>query len=587
MPPGNQRMMEKRVRILFVLLSLGAGFAAIGLRLVHLQIIERGDLSRRAERQQERLVKLEPKRGTIVDRRGRELAVSLDVESVYGVPTEVGDPRPVARELARILHENPVELEKRLASDRRFVWLSRKVDPARADRVRYIDPKSIGLQTESRRFYPKKSLAGTVLGFTNVDNKGIEGVELWYDTMLRGVDGLVLAEKDARGRTVFPGGHGFQFRQPRAGKDITLTLDEVIQHIAEKELDKGLAESKARGGVCIVMNPQTGEVLALSVRSTLRGRGAFNPNEPRQYRPEEWRNRAVTDAFEPGSIFKVITAAAALEEKVVHPQERIDCSAGSIQVADRVIKDAHKNGVLTFTDVIAESSNVGTIKVAQRLGKARFAKYLSAFGFGRKTGVDLPGEIAGLVKDHRLWSGVSLGSISIGQEIGVTPIQMAAAYSAIANGGNLMKPYLVSEIRDPKDQEGKERVTFGPVAVGRAVSEETSRTVRQILQKAVETGTGQKAKPAGYSAAGKTGTAQKIDQRTGLYSKEDYVSSFVGFTPAGTPKLVIVVMIDSPVGVTWGGSVAAPVFRAVAEQGLTYLQVQPDDLGGRMLLVSQ
>ena len=580
-------MREKRGRILFVLLLMGAGFAAVGLRLVHLQIIEHGELSRRAERQQERLVKLEPKRGTIFDRRGRELAVSVDVESVYGVPTEVENPRPVARELARILHENPAELERRLASDRHFVWLSRKVDPVRAKRVRELDRSAIGLQTESRRFYPKKTLAGTVLGFTNVDNKGIEGVELWYDSMLRGADGLVLAEKDARGRTVFPGGHGFQFRQPQAGKDITLTLDEVIQHIAEKELDNSLAESKARGGVCIVMNPKTGEVLALSVRSTLRGRGAFNPNEPRQYRPEEWRNRAVTDAFEPGSIFKMVTAAAALEEKVVHPQERIDCSAGSIQVADRVIKDAHKNGVLTFADVIAESSNVGTIKVAQRLGKARFAKYLSAFGFGRKTGVDLPGEIAGLVKDHRLWSGVSLGSISIGQEIGVTPIQMAAAYSAIANGGTLMKPYLVSEIRDPKDKEGRELVTVGPEAAGRAVSEETSRTVRQILQKAVEKGTGQKAKPAGYSAAGKTGTAQKIDQRTGLYSKEDYVSSFVGFAPAEAPKLVIVVMIDSPVGVAWGGSVAAPVFKAVAEQSLNYLQVRPDDLGGRMLLVSQ
>jgi len=587
MPPGRQGMMEKRGRILFVLLLLGAGFAAVGLRLVHLQIFESGELSRRAERQQERLVKLEPKRGTIVDRLGRELAVSLDVESVYGVPTEVGNPRPVARELARILHEDPAELEKRLASDRRFVWLSRKVDPARAERVRGLDRPAIGFLTESRRFYPKKTLAGAVLGFTNVDNKGIEGVELWYDAMLRGVDGLVLAEKDARGRTVFPGGHGFQFRQPEAGKDITLTLDEVIQHIAEKELDKGLAESKARGGVCIVMSPQTGEVLALSVRSTLRGRGAFNPNEPKQYRPEEWRNRAVTDAFEPGSIFKMVTAAAALEEKVVHPQERIDCSAGSIQVADRVIRDAHRNGVLTFIDVIAESSNVGTIKVAQRLGKARLAKYIDAFGFGRKTGVDLPGEIPGLARDYRLWSGVSLASISIGQEIGVTPIQMAAAFSAIANGGTLMKPYLVSEIRDPKDKDNSAPVTFGPVAVGRAVSEETSRTVRQILRKAVEDGTGQKAKPAGYSAAGKTGTAQKIDQRTGQYSKEDYVSSFVGFAPAGTPKLVIVVMIDSPVGVAAGGSVAAPVFKAVAEQSLTYLQVRPDDLGGRMLLVSQ
>jgi cell division protein FtsI (penicillin-binding protein 3) len=518
---------------------------------------------------------------------GRELAVSLDVDSVYGVPTEVGNPRAVARELARILRENPAELEKRLASDRRFVWLSRKVDPARAAQVRELDREAIGLQTESRRFYPKKTLAGSVLGFTNIDNKGIEGVELWYDSALRGTDGLVLAEKDARGRTVFPGGHGFQFRQPRPGKDVTLTLDEVIQHIAEKELDRGLAEAKARGGVCIVMQPRTGEVLALSVRSTLRGRGAFNPNEPKQYRPEEWRNRAVTDAFEPGSIFKVVTAAAALEERVVVPQERIDCSAGQIQVADRVIRDAHQNGVLSFADVIAESSNVGTIKVAQRLGKARFAKYISAFGFGRKTGVDLPGEIPGLAKDHRLWSGVSLASIAIGQEIGVTPIQMAAAFSAIANGGTLMRPYLVSEVRDPKEPAGGERTLFGPVEAGRVVSEGTSRTLRQILQRVVEAGTGQKAKPAGYTAAGKTGTAQKIDQRTGQYSKEDFVSSFVGFAPAGAPKLVIVVMVDSPVGVSWGGSVAAPVFKAVAEQSLAYLQVPPDDLGGRMLLVSQ
>ncbi len=577
-------MMERRGRILLVLIAMGAGLAAVALRLVDLQVIESGELARRAERQQERLVKLEPKRGNILDRMGRELAVSLDVESVYGVPTEVENPRSIARELARVLRENPADLERRLASDRRFVWISRKVDPARADKARVIDPKAIGLQTESRRFYPKKTLAGTVLGFTNVDNKGIEGVELWYDKELRGTDGWVMAEKDARGRTVFPGGHGFQYQLPQPGKDIVLTIDEVLQHIAEKELDRGLAEAKARGGVCIVMNPHTGEILALSARPAVRGRGAFNPNEPKQHRPDEWRNRAVTDVFEPGSIFKPFLAAAALEERAVHPQERIDCSAGCIQVADRVIKDAHRNGVLTFTDVIAESSNVGTIKVATRLGKARFYKYITAFGFGKRTGVDLPGEIPGLVKDYRLWSGVSLGSIAIGQEIGVTPLQMAAAYSAIANGGTLMKPYLISEVRDPKGVEGSKA---GSLPAGRVVSEETARTLQKILRKVVETGTGQKAKPASYTAAGKTGTAQKIDQRTGLYSKDDYVSSFVGFVPAGAPKLVILVMVDSPVGAVYGGSVAAPIFKAIAEQGLTYLQVPPDDLGGRMLLVAR
>jgi cell division protein FtsI (penicillin-binding protein 3) len=292
----------------------------------------------------------------------------------------------------------------------------------------------------------------------------------------------------------------------------------------------------------------------------------------------------VTDVFEPGSIFKAVLAAAALEERVVHPQERFDCSAGKIQVADRVISDAHKNGVLTFADVIAESSNVGTVKVALRLGKERFAKYITAFGFGRKTGVDIPGEIPGLLKDHRLWSGVSLGSIAIGQEIGVTPLQMAVAYCVLANGGMLMKPYIVSEIVDRDGREGRK---FGPQPVGRSITEETCGKVSKMLQRVVETGTGQKARPAGYTAAGKTGTAQKIDQRTGLYSKKDYVSSFVGFVPAVSPRLVILVMIDTPEGSIYGGTVAAPVFKAVAEQSLAYLQVPPDDVGGRMLLVTR
>jgi cell division protein FtsI (penicillin-binding protein 3) len=418
-----------------------------------------------------------------------------------------------------------------------------------------------------------------------MDNEGLEGLERAYDKVLRGVSGWMLAEKDAVGRTVFPGGSGFRYQQQtKPGNDIVLTIDEVIQHIAEKELDATLASSHAKGGVCIVMNPQTGEVLALSVRTAAHGRQAFNPNEPQRYKPAEWRNRAVTDAFEPGSIFKPILASAALEERVVHPLERFDCSAGKIHLADRVIKDAHENGVLTFTDVIADSSNVGTIKVALRLGKERFSRYITAFGFGRKTGVDIPGEIPGLLKDYRAWSGVSIGSIAIGQEIGVTPMQMAAAYCALANGGMLMKPYIVSEIVDRDGGEGKR---FGPQPVRRAISEGTCTKVNKILQRVVESGTGQKARPAGYTAAGKTGTAQKIDQKTGVYSKKDYVSSFVGFVPAVSPRLVILVMVDTPEGVVWGGSVAAPVFKAVAEQSLAYLQVAPDDIGGRMLLVAR
>lgn len=576
--------MERRSRILWVLVLTAMGFVLIAGRLVYLQVIERSDLSRRAERQQEREVKLESKRGTIYDRLGRELAVSLDVDSVYGVPSEIEDPRAVAARLARVLSKNPRELQRKLTGERQFVWISRKVNPAQAKQAKDVDPDAIGLTVEARRFYPKKTLAGSALGFTDVDGRGIEGLELQYDSLLRGTDGWLLAEKDARGRTVFPGGHGFQYRLPEPGKDLYLTVDEVIQHVADKELDRGLSDSKARGGVCIVMNPQSGAILALSVRAAVPGRGAFNPNDPQHFRPEEWRNRAVTDAYEPGSVFKAITAAAALEERVVRPQEQFDCSAGSIRVADRVIKDAHQNGVLTFAEIISESSNVGTIKVAQRLGKEKLARYIDAFGFGRRTGVDLPGEIPGLARDHRLWSGVSLATISIGQEIGVTPIQLAAAYSAIANGGSLMRPYIVAEVRGRGKNEGTKT---SPAAAGRVASPETCATVQRILQKVVEGGTGQKAKPAGYTAAGKTGTAQKIDPRTGRYSKDDYVSSFVGFTPAGAPKLVILVMLDSPVGVIWGGSVAAPVFKAVAEQSLAYLQVPPDDLGGRMLLVTR
>ncbi|HSA78763.1 MAG TPA: penicillin-binding transpeptidase domain-containing protein [Nitrospirota bacterium] len=577
--------MERRGRILAILLLMGLGFALVALRLVYLQVFQRAELAARAERQQERLVKLEPKRGTIYDRMHRELAVSLDVDSIYGVPAEIENPRAIAQRLSTILHESPRVLERRLAGNKHFVWLSRKVEPVKAEKVKALGSREIGSLLESKRFYPKKTLAGPLIGFTGMDNEGLEGLERAYDKVLHGVSGWMIAEKDAVGRTVFPGGSGFRFRQPtKPGNDIVLTIDEVIQHITERELDAALASSHAKGGVCIVMNPDNGEVLALSVRTAVHERPAFNPNEPQRYKPADWRNRAVTDAFEPGSIFKPILASAALEERVVHPLERFDCSAGKIQVADRVIKDAHENGVLTFTDVIADSSNVGTIKVALRLGKERFSKYIAAFGFGQKTGVDIPGEISGLLKDYRLWSGVSIGSIAIGQEIGVTPMQMAAAYCALANGGMLVKPYIVSEIVDRDGGEGKK---FGPQPVRRVISEETCAKVNKILQRVVESGTGQRAQLAGYTAAGKTGTAQKIDQKTGVYSKKDYLSSFVGFVPAVSPKLVILVMVDTPEGVVYGGSVAAPVFKAIAEQSLAYLQVAPDNEGGRMLLVTR
>ncbi len=576
--------MDKRGRVLIVFVIMALGFGLVAARLVDLQIIKGDELAARAERQQQRVVKLKPKRGTIYDRMGRELAVSLDVDSVFGVPSQVSNPRRLARRLAQILNKNPHSLERKLSSDRHFVWLSRKVAPVVTRKIKSLGTREVGLLVESRRFYPQKNLAGTAIGFTGIDNEGLEGVELSYDTLLRGTSGWVLAEKDAVGRTVFPGGPAFQYRLSKQGKDIVLTIDSVIQHIVEKELDRALERSQARSGTCVVMDPRTGEVLALTVRSGVNGRPAFNPNTPLRSQPGEWRNRAITDSFEPGSIFKPILAAAALEEKLVSPQEQFDCSEGRILVGGRVIRDASPHGTLTFIDVISDSSNVGTIQVGLRLGKERFHEYIRDFGFGSKTGVDLPGEIDGQVKDYPLWSEMSLGAISIGQAIGVTSLQMVQAFSALANGGTLMKPVIVSEVIDRNKGRGKK---FKPRPVRRVISKDTSKKLNTILQHVILTGTGMKAKPVGYTAAGKTGTAQKIDPKTAAYSPRDYMSSFIGYAPAENPRLVILVTLDSPRGAVLGGIVAAPVFKAVAEKSLAYLQVPPDDVGGTMLLVAK
>ncbi|NTW37371.1 MAG: hypothetical protein HGB17_14870, partial [Syntrophobacteraceae bacterium] len=480
-------MKERRGRIVVVFMLMGVGFALVGLRLVHLQIFERGDLTRRAERQQERLMKLESKRGNIFDRTGRELAVSLDVESVFGMPNEVENPRSVARELARILRENPADLERRLASARRFVWISRKVDPAKADRVRDLDRSAIGLQVESRRFYPKKTLAGTVLGFTNVDNKGIEGVELAYDKWLRGVDGWVLAEKDAKGRTVFPGGHGFQYQLPRPGKDVILTLDEVIQHIAEKELDKGLAESKARGGVCLVMNPQTGEILAMVQYPTYENNRmarfipAYYYNQLEQDPAHPLLNLSVATDYPPGSTFKLSTAVGVLNEGIVTPEMIVQAPGiitinesysptdpgNPVQYFDFVaqIDPTASLGPLRFLQCIALSSNICFYKVGggfeeeipEGLGIARLQEYARALGYDQASGIELPGELDGLIPDEawkRIYKGENWSTgdtylASVGQGYVVaTPLQVLMSAATLANDGRLMQPTVVYQIQD-------------------------------------------------------------------------------------------------------------------------------------------
>jgi len=567
-----------RKRILFVFFSVTIGFFLITLRLFIIMVLEHNHLTKKAERQHQKTVIIEPQRGTIYDRKGRELAISVDLESLYGIPSEMEDPDFVAAKLSSVLGMSHHSIEKRLEGNKGFIWLDRKLDPEKVKKVKALslNTKEIGFITESKRFYPQRSLAGHLLGFVGMDNHGLEGIELAYERHLSGEKGWLILERDALGRYIFPPNHNYN--PPSPGNNLILTIDGVIQYITEKELDKAMERWKAKSAIAIVMDPRTGEILAMGVRPE------FNPNNIENYRPSEWRNRAITDLYEPGSTFKVISAAAALEEGLVKRGDLFDCSKGVIEVGGRLIHDVHKNGILTFSEVIQRSSNVGAIQIGMRLGKERFYKYIRAFGFGEKTGIDLPGEGSGKVREPGKWSGTSIGAISIGQEVSVTPLQLLRAVSAIANKGYLMRPYIISEIRD---YEGRVIKGFSPQVVRRVVSEETSKRLTEILKLVVEEGgTGTKAAIEGNTVAGKTGTSQKIDPKTGTYSHERYVSSFVGFLPADDPKLSIIVVVDEPQGSIYGGSVAAPIFKEIAEQSLAYLRI-PIMEGDQRVLISK
>jgi cell division protein FtsI (penicillin-binding protein 3) len=399
-----------------------------------------------------------------------------------------------------------------------------------------------------------------------MDDRGLEGVELRYEQYLRGEKRTVVLQRDALGRAVFP--KGLNEEGASAGHSLTLTVDEVIQYIAEKELDEAVNRSNAKSGTIVVMDPRTGGVLAMAVSPR------FDPNTVGSLVPDRWRNRALTDTYEPGSTMKTVIAAAALEEKVMAPESMIYGENGQMQVAKTVIHDHERLGWMTFAQMLQKSSNIGAAKVGMALGEWRVFDYLKEFGFGDKTGIDLPGEAGGLLRGPRGWGKRSLASISMGQEIGVTPLQMVTAISAIANGGVLMKPYLVSEIRNAKGQLIAQTM---PQARRRVISADTARTLTHILEGVVISGTGTKAAIPGYRVAGKTGTAQKVDPRTGAYSSTMLVGSFVGYVPAEDPRLAMIVMIDEPHGEGWGGVVAAPVFRRVGEQVLNYLGVTVDD----------
>ncbi|HXH85248.1 MAG TPA: penicillin-binding protein 2 [Nitrospira sp.] len=555
-----------RARRYVMLLLLLCGFGIVLFRLVNLQVLQAAELTAKADRQHQKTVALEGARGTVTDRHGKVLAMTMEVPSVFGVPTALDNPSRAARALSPVLHVKRTEIERKLRQDKSFVWLARKVEPEQGRRLEQLSIDGIGMVMEGRRFYPKGPLLAHVLGFAGMDGQGLEGLEHRYESHLHGEKRVVVLQRDALGRTVFPKGLAEQV--PTPGHNLTLTIDEVIQYIAERELEEAVNQAHAKAGTIIVVEPQTGAILAMAVSPR------FDPNTVTALTPDQWRNRAVTDTYEPGSTMKVIVAAAALEEKVMRPGSMVFGENGRMTVANTTIHDHEKLGWMSFSQMIQKSSNIGAAKIGMVLGEQRLYRYLQAFGFGQRTEIDLPGEASGLLKSPKAWGRRSLASISMGQEVGVTSLQMVTAIAAIANNGVLMKPYVVSEVQDQKGQILKEAL---PHVKRRVISPDTARALTTILEGVVTNGTGMKAAIPGFRVAGKTGTAQKIDSRTGTYSATQFVGSFVGFVPAEAPRLAMIVVIDDPQGEAWGGTVAAPVFRRVGEQVLTYLGVSRED----------
>jgi len=549
----------------------GALFALILARAVDLAVLRGPDFARRAALQHRARIALEPRRGEIVDRNGEKLALSLDVPSIYERPREFRAlPGQDAKlpALARALDVPPGTLRAATSSRAPFVWLKRHAVPREAEAVRALGLRGVGAVLEGRRFYPHGTLAAHVLGLVGVDSQGLEGLERRFDRVIRGEPQYLEVDRDAHGRDIFHGGV-----QPDApqGNRLELTLDVGIQTLAEQELAAGVAAAKAKGGAVVVLDPWTGEVLALANYPT------FNPNEPDDPRDPRWRDRlrdrAITDPYEPGSTFKAFLAAAALEEHVVTPDEMLFCENGRFQVGRWTIHDSHPHGWLTFAQVIQYSSNIGASKVGERLGRDRYAAYLHAFGFGARTQVELPAESPGILRPTDTWARIDLATHSFGQGVSVTPLQMAAAFAAIANGGTLMRPFVVRRSVSPS---GEVLFEHQPTPVRRVVRPETARLTTALLERVVEEegGTGTKARLDDFPVAGKTGTAQKVDPRTGAYSSKR-IGSFVGFVPADRPRLVILVLIDEPSTSSYGGVVAAPVFRNIAAGALKQLGVQP------------
>src|SRR6202046_2655973 len=534
--------------------------AAVLARLSYLQLFCYGEYFARAQHQQRHVFEISPKRGTIYDRKGRELAISIPMDSVFGDPVDIKDAPLVARLLSRALNIPPEEIETKIREARTPVRLAKKLSPEIVQRIDDMNLKGIFFQKENRRVYPQRESLAHALGYVDVDEKGIGGIEYAFDKQIRGKPGRMMVMADGKRR--------WYDRSEAAadpGASVVLTVDETIQFIAEKEPERGMADTRSLHGTVVIQEPNTGELLAMA------NFPAFDPNDAGSYSDDVRMNRAVTAAYEPGSTFKVITMTGAIENGVTDPDKMVDCQMGSILLAGRLIHDWHPFGILSVRDVLAHSSDVGSIKVALQLGAPRFYDTIRSFGIGQLTGIELPGENRGKLRPVENWNPSAIGSVAIGQEVSVTPVQIISAISAVANGGLLYRPRIVKEI-----QGG---ISSGPLprpAPQQVTDATTAATIRGMMETVVLSGTGTLAQLTGYTAAGKSGTAQEIDPATGRYSPNKYIASFVGFAPVNEPAVTILVVLDSPEGAHHGGEVGGPVFKRVAEQVLAYLDVPHD-----------
>jgi len=555
---------EKKERITFLFILFIIFYFLLIYRLYNIQVIQSDKFEEIAQQEHLTSFSIEGERGNIYDRNLKKLVVNVDVQSLFAIPPKIENPREAALKISLILNLETKEVLDKLNQKRPFVWIKRKLNETEVEEIKKLNLEGLDFLKESKRFYPKKYLASNLMGFVGMDNQGLEGLELFFDQELKGLPGLVVLERDASGGEVPLSIK--ELNTHRDGNSIVLTIDEVIQYITEEALDKAFQKYKAKAGVAIVVEPKTGEVLAIAVRPS------YDPNYFNKYALDLWRNLAITNTYEPGSTFKIVTIATALEEGVVKLDDQFYCN-GWINYNRHIFHDIHQHGSQNLTDIVKNSCNVGVIQVGTKLEQKVFEKSIRRFGFGTLTEINLPGEVNGLIRSSKDWSKISLASISIGQEISVTPIQLIMAISAIANRGTLMKPLIVKEILDSNQNSVK---VFKPKPVRQVVSVETALTMTKILEQVVIDGTGREAKLDEYQVAGKTGTGQIFDFATGKYSNSAYTSFFVGYVPAENPKISILILLDQPKGSYYGGTVAAPVFKEIASKVLPYLSIPPN-----------